>query len=289
MKVLDHHALNVDIRGMETIKQTYNLHTHTYRCKHAEGDVMEYAEIAAAGGARLLGMTEHPPLLPEDIWTPFRMEASQLDDYFEAIAQAGEHFPDLKILAGFEMDLYPRYKSYYEDTFLHRKEIDYLIGGVHWIEYQDEWVWIQKAETAGHLREYFNELLALMESGKFSFLSHPDSWALGYLKWDDNAKSVSRDILAAAEEFKTPLEINGYGLRRPDIETPDGPRKGYPLINFWEMAADYDITVVFNSDAHRPEDVMANLDGCREIAERFGLKHHPIEQELLNISSDNTN
>jgi len=271
----------------KTPKQTYNLHTHTYRCKHAEGDVADYAAEAVRGGAKMLGITEHPPLIQNDAWTPFRMEEEELDGYFSAFAPVREKFPELRLLTGFEMDLYPRYKSYYEDTFLHRSEIDFLIGGVHWIKYRGEWMWIQQADTAGHLREYFNELLGLMESGLCSFLSHPDSFALGYLRWDENTEALSRDILSAAAEFKMPLEINGYGLRRDNIDTPDGPRKGYPLLKFWETAAEYEVTVVCNSDAHRPEDAMAALDGCREIVEKYGLKHHPIETELSNSASDN--
>lgn len=260
--------------------QKYNLHTHTYRCKHAVGDAPEYAVAAAEAGAQMLGFTEHPPLLPEEIWTAFRMEENALESYFSAIEKTKKEFPQMRILTGFEMDLYPRFKSYYDDTFLHRSEIDFLIGGVHWIKYHGEWMWIQKANTAGHLREYVNEIHGLMESGLLKFITHPDSFASGYLKWDDNAISCAHDILSAAEEYHMPLEINGYGLRRPEIETPEGPRKSYPLLKFWEMAANYDITVVCNSDAHKPEDAMSTLDGCHEIIQQFGLSHHPIQQEL---------
>jgi histidinol-phosphatase (PHP family) len=260
--------------------QTYNLHTHTYRCKHAVGDAPEYAAAADEAGILMLGFTEHPPLQPREVWTDYRMEENDLESYFSSITHTKEAFPQMKILTGFEMDLYPRFKSYYEDTFLHRSEIDFLIGGVHWIKYHGEWMWIQKAETAGHLREYVNEIHGLMESGLMSFITHPDSFATGYLKWDDNAKSCSADILSAAEEYRIPLEINGYGLRRLEIETPEGPRKAYPLLKFWEMASDYDITVVCNSDAHKPGDAAATLEGCNEIIRNYGLKQHPIQQEL---------
>ena len=275
-----------------TQKQSYNLHTHTFRCKHADGDASDYAAEAVKEGLTMLGFSEHPPLIPEDIWTPFRIDEEDLDGYFDAVETAREKYPQLRILTGFEMDLYPAFKTYYEDTFLFREEIDYLIGGVHWIKYHGEWTWVQQVKTAEHLRLYFNELLGLMESGLCSFLTHPDSFAMGYLKWDDNAKALSRDIFSAAEEYGIPLEINGYGLRRPDIETPDGPRKAYPLLNFWETAAGYDISVVCNSDAHRPEDTAAAVDGCREIAGKFGLRLHPIEEQLSSevtpaSSSDN--
>ncbi|MDC7225579.1 MAG: histidinol-phosphatase [Spirochaetales bacterium] len=265
--------------------QKYNLHTHTYRCKHAEGDVMEYAAEASERGIEVLGFSEHPPLHPEDIWTPFRMEEDELDDYFQAISDAREQFPQMKILAGFEMDLYPGFKSYYEDTFLHREDLDYLIGGVHWIKYRGEWMWIQKADTAGHLIEYVKEITGLIESGLMSFITHPDSFAYGYLEWDADAEACSRDILSAAEEYNVPLEINGYGLRKPDIDTPAGPRKAYPLNKFWELASGYDVTVVCNSDAHRPGDVAGGLDGCHRIIEQFHLKHHPVAEAMKEVSS----
>jgi len=268
--------------------QSYNLHTHTFRSKHASGDASEYAAVATAAGAEMLGFTEHPPLLPNEIWTPFRMAETELDDYFSAVEKARKEYREMKILTGFEMDLYPKFKSYYDDTFLHRDEIDFLVAGVHWINYRGEWLWIQKADTAGHLREYVNEITGLMESGLFSFITHPDSFALGYLKWDENAEACSHVILCAAEEFKIPLEINGYGLRKADIDTPDGPRKGYPLNKFWEKARNYDISVVCNSDAHKPEDAMGGLEGCHEIIKKYGLVHHPIQQELLKTSSGDT-
>jgi histidinol phosphatase-like PHP family hydrolase len=46
----------------------------------------------------------------------------------------------------------------------------------------------------------------------------------------------------------------------------------YPWLRFWELAAEYDIEVVVNSDAHHPEDVAANLDDAAHIATRLGLR-----------------
>ena len=268
--------------------QRFNLHTHTYRCKHATGDVAEYTAAAVDAGADMLGFTEHPPLFDNDVWNDFRMEERDLDGYFSAIEQAKSDFSGIRILTGFEMDLYPMYKTYYEDTFLYRDEIDYLIGGVHWIKYRGDWMRIRQAGSAGHLREYFKEILSLMESGLMSFITHPDSFAYGYLEWDANAEACSRDILSAAEEYRVPLEINGCGIRKPNINTPSGSRKGYPLQEFWALAAEYDISVVCNSDAHKPEDTMASLDDCLEIAKRYNLKLHPIQDELLTLSSAGT-
>jgi histidinol-phosphatase (PHP family) len=111
-----------------------------------------------------------------------------------------------------------------------------------------------------------------MESGLFSFIAHPDAFGIGYKKWDENAVSCSADILSAASELGILLEINGYGLRKSKIDTPDGKRYKYPLNPFWEMAANFDITAVCNSDAHRPEDVAASITDARAIAEKYNVE-----------------
>jgi histidinol-phosphatase (PHP family) len=269
--------------------QLYNLHTHTFRCKHADGDVYDYTKAADKAGLNLLGFSEHPPLKPEGIWTNYRMDEKDVDGYFSAIKEARPRFPEIEILIGFEMDLYPRYRTYYEDTILHREEVDFLIGGVHWFNYHGEWLTIREVNTAGHLRAYSDELISMMESGIFAFATHPDSFCMGYLSWDENTEACAADILAAAEEYGTPLEINGYGLRKKMINTPEGDRPPYPHPKFWEKASAYNIEVVFNSDAHTPEDTAAGFREGHEIIKSNGLRHHDVNKSLLKFSSENTN
>ena len=38
-----------------------NLHTHTYRCKHASGTVDDYCREAVKAGISILGFAEHTP------------------------------------------------------------------------------------------------------------------------------------------------------------------------------------------------------------------------------------
>jgi len=67
------------------------------------------------------------------------------------------------------------------------------------------------------------------------------------------------------------LEINAGGLRRPLIVTPEGRRAGFPLTPFWEMAAEYGIRVIINSDAHRPSDIAGKTDEAYLLAKNCGL------------------
>ena len=58
----------------------------------------------------------------------------------------------------------------------------------------------------------------------------------------------------------------------------------YPWLPFWELAADYDIRVIVNSDAHRPKDVRGNMAEAAAIGTRFGLQFadlsylHPVSE-----------
>ena len=57
-----------------------NYHTHTYRCQHATGDVIDYANAAIDAGLTTLGMSDHAAM-PDNRWNNVRMSMPELDDY----------------------------------------------------------------------------------------------------------------------------------------------------------------------------------------------------------------
>ena len=252
---------------------TRNLHTHTWRCKHADGTVSEYAAAAVAGGATVLGMTDHTPL-PDPRWLGVRMTVDSLPEYMAEIEQARAEFPDLKLLSGMECEYVPEFQSFYQDELLGKHGMDYLIGGCHAFPFEGKWI-----GPHGHiksdpkrLRAYADYVIEAMGCGLFTFYAHPDVFGCSYLPWNDDAAACARDICQAAVDIGMPLEINGYGLRKGKIETPDGPRCQYPLLPFWEIAAECGVRYVATSDAHRPQDVLASIPECHELARHFGLR-----------------
>jgi len=92
------------------------------------------------------------------------------------------------------------------------------------------------------------------------------------LKWDAETIKASEEICKAAKKNNIPLEINGGGFRRAPVEASEGTRYPYPIDAFWEIAADYEVEVICNSDAHLPDDVIASVDLCREIVKKNNLK-----------------
>jgi histidinol-phosphatase (PHP family) len=248
-----------------------NFHTHTSRCHHAVGDVSDYIKSALDKKMTHLGFSDHTPL-PDNRWPDVRMHMGELEDYVYDIESAKKNFPDIQIYLGAECEYAPEYVNYYKEELIDRYRFQYLVGGAHYFPCNGEWVNCYGAENSRrNLAAYTDYLIRSIDSGLFSFIAHPDLFARFYLQWDSEAESCSKAILEAASDKNALLEINGYGYRKTEIDTIEGKRRPYPIEPFWDMAAEYKIPVIINSDAHKPEDVDHFGDSIR-LAERLNLE-----------------
>ena len=130
---------------------------------------------------------------------------------------------------------------------------------------------VSKLTTVRALRAYGEHLQELMSTGLYAFIAHPDLFGACWERWDENAAACAKDILEAAAATNTPLELNGNGLYKRPLHTSEGTRQPYPWKPFWELAAEYPVTVICNSDAHRPEDALRGLPELHEMAWEYGL------------------
>ncbi|MBN2449423.1 MAG: histidinol-phosphatase [Lentisphaeria bacterium] len=248
-----------------------NWHTHTYRCKHATGDVEDYCREAVLRGLDVLGFSDHAPL-PDGRWKNVRMEMTDLAGYCAAVVEARACFPGLDIRSGLECEYVPEFATFYQEVFLGEQGLEYLVGGAHWYPFEGGWAPLYGVPMDGpRLRAYTEYLIRSMTCGLFAFIAHPDLFGNAYPVWDHEAQACSRAMLCAAADLGLPLEINAYGLRKPMLETPDGPRHRYPWLPFWELAAECGASAIISSDAHEPEDVTADMAAAEDIARRFGL------------------
>jgi histidinol-phosphatase (PHP family) len=249
-----------------------NFHTHTYRCHHATGEVIDYAQAAFRQGSRVLGISDHVAL-PDNRWPEVRMPFDQLDHYEDAIDSARAAIPLMKIYKGMECEYDAIYHNYFEDELLGQRAYDYLIGAAHYAPLNGKWIFaFDKLGSAEALVAYGNYLALMMRTGLFAFIAHPDVFGCSNEDWNSDLEACSHDILQAAEETKTPLEINGNGFRKKLKPSKGGMRHPYPWAPFWEIARDYKINVICTSDAHRPEHVLANIDDGLVFAKRYQLK-----------------
>ncbi len=251
---------------------TANYHTHTFRCHHASGDAIDYARIAVAGGCKVLGISDHAPM-PDGRWINVRMAMEELDAYEAAISAAQATHPQLTMLVALECEHLDENESFYRDELLGRRGYDYLIGACHYSEIEGAWrSSFEGLSTVAKLQAYAKQCIRTMRSGLFAFIAHPDIIGCSNAEWSEETAACARDICAASAALEVPLELNAYGIRKPWIQTADGKRPTYPWPPFWEIAAEEGALVVLNSDAHRPQDVLAGYDELAAIRDRYGLR-----------------
>ncbi|NMA45588.1 MAG: histidinol-phosphatase [Lentisphaerae bacterium] len=257
-----------------------NFHTHTALCNHATGSVADYCEAAVAQGVTTLGISDHTPH-PDGRWQSTRMAMAELPGYVQDIHDAAAAYPGLQVYAGIECEHVTEHLAFYQDELLGRHGLSYLIGAVHWYPYAGEWASLygQPQMDAQRLHAYTDHIVELISSGYYAFIAHPDLFGVAYRGVDEELRACVRAIAQAAEACKVPLEINAYGLRKKKIEDGGSWRFMYPLMIFWEIVAEYQVPVIVNSDAHRPQDVWGNTDECLDIARRYSL--HVVNDDFL--------
>jgi len=250
----------------------HNFHTHTYRCKHAAGDVGDYCKVAVELGMETLGFSDHSGL-PDNRWPGSRMPYDDVPHYTAAIEQGQRDFPQLTVLKGMECEYIEEFHSYYEDELLGERGFDYLVGASHVVPIDGQWTGAYEADWDGHsLRAYADYTVNMMETRLFNFIAHPDLFGNCYRTWDADAQACSRDMLVAAKELGVGMELNALGFRKQAMQKPDSPFPLYPWMPFWELAADIGAPMIVNSDAHTPGDLQACAGRAHMVRVDLGLQ-----------------
>lgn len=247
---------------------TTNLHTHTFRCHHASGTEREYIEAAIVSGIKVLGFSEHAPLVFEDGHEAhYTMNYCDVEDYFNTLKALREGYKDkIQILIGFEMEYYPKY---FEENMkkLESYGVDYLILGQH----------MTQNGTSPYVGWYFgdphiltcyvDDVIQGMKTGRFTYVAHPD---LPLLDAGIDIFIMEMDRLcAAAAEMKVPLEFNLQGFLK---------RRNYPSDILLDLIKKYNNDIVFGVDAHCAEQ-LTDVEGFERaykfLSEQYDL--HPLD------------
>ena len=224
---------------------SYNYHTHTARCNHAEGADHEYVEAAIQAGVKVLGFSDHAPyLFPNtDYYSAFRMKKEELFDYANSVrALQKEYEKDIRILLGFELEYYPKYHAG-EMEFLSQVKPDYLIMGQHFGGNEINDVYAPYTEDETSFRAYIKQIIEGLNTGDFAYLAHPD--LAGYRFPKAVYEEEYTRLCEAAKALNIPLEINLLGLRT---------NRHYPDKRLFEIAGKVGNQIVFGVDAHAPKE-----------------------------------
>lgn len=223
---------------------------------------------AIAVGISEIGFSEHFDSHPDDECTG-TLKVGAWWDEFEGCKT--EFHDILTLKAGLEISephLYPDAV----DALLDAHPWDYAIGSLHWIG--DEIIFKDpyfKRDMQEAYEDYFLELQRMVELGDFHILGHIDIVKrLGFEHYGDFQvdayEEMIRPILKIISSRNLALEVNTVTLRR-SIQEPSP--NSQILEWFLEEGGRW---ISLGSDAHKVEDVGANLDDAIRMINSAGFK-----------------
>lgn len=262
--------------------QKFNYHTHSFRCGHIEEGYTDEEIILdhIAAGFEQMAFTEHrPEQEPVDDRPGARMANAARPEYLATVAKFKEKYADkIKILSGYEIEYWPGQEQNLREL---KAESDILVLGQHYVKGDDGNLKIvrKNALSSGEVQCFADLVTRAMELGLPDIVAHPDL----YLGWQEGfgeaEAKAAHQICKMAEKTGIPLEINlnnicCYTFRKdkvvtatPIAEQAERMKKvRYPRRAFWEIAAQYDIKVLYGVDVHYRNEVAVH-DGLRQIAD----------------------
>lgn len=250
--------------------QNFNYHTHTYRCGHADYNMTDedYVKEFIKKGFKKIAFTDHCPQKPLiDKRSNMRMNYSQMNEYLESIKKLKEKYKnEIEIETGFEVEYLPGQ----EENLLYLKQMtDKLVLGQHFI-YDDNNVDLKIFRidkfTDEDLIKYANYIKKAIKLNIPDIVVHPDIYMLSREEFGQNEREVARIICKTAEEYDIPLEIN---LTEPSMYLSKLKDKiKYPCRDFWEVASNYNVKVIYGVDAHY-KDQIRQYEETRDLANKM--------------------
>lgn len=226
-----------------------NYHTHTTRCRHAEGTEREYIETAIQSGIKVLGFSDHAPFPFGDEYSAYiRMGMHELEEYVTTILDLKKEYQkDIQIHLGLEVEYY---EEFFDEMYreIEQYPLEYLLLAGHWSgnsHLKTEPYFGIYTEDENILGNYYYQLTEGMKRGCFSYIAHPD-----LIHFPTNTiayERTMREICRKANEHQLPLEINLRGIREG---------KQYPNDTFWKIAGEEKCKAIIGCDAHEPDELV---------------------------------
>lgn len=252
-----------------------NLHTHTFRCHHAaKVDDRLYVENAIKSGFTTLGFSEHIPCpFPDGHESGYRLFKCDIEEYFHTLRKLKEDYKnDIQIHIGFEVEYYPKY---FNDVmkFVAPYKPEYFILGQHFTyNEEDGWYTAVPSDKYDVIKNYVDEAIAGMSTGKITYLCHPD--LINYTGSEETYTKELTRLCKSAKQNNIPLEFNFHGWRL---------NRHYPNKAFWEIAAKVGNDVVLGCDAHDPDAMIVEKTEKEALAFLNNISITPLETFDINF------
>lgn len=246
--------------------QEFNYHSHTYRCGHADLDMTdeEYVKAYIKMGFKRMAFTDHCPEKNKiDKRKDMRMEYDQRKEYLENIQALKQKYAgEIEIQSGYEVEYLPGEEENLKEL---KAETDKLILGQHFIYDDNQELKIHGKDSFSdkELLRYAEYIEQAMKCGIPDIIAHPDFYMLKRKEFGEIEAKVAHHICQSAEKYNVPLEINlnnifaktyyKYGIlnHKPiEKQRKNLEKVAYPCKEFWKIASEYDIHVVYGIDTH---------------------------------------
>lgn len=246
---------------------TANYHTHTSRCRHANGLDEEYIQKAIAEGLTTLGFSDHAPYIyPQGYESYYKMTPDGAGEYFSSLKALAKKYADkIEIRIGYEAEYYPELWDKTFDFWKSENSPEFLILGQHYVneEYAEDAVHSAKGtDKPEMLTRYVNLVCEAIKMRCFTYVAHPD--VITFRGDRDLYRTEMKRLIKTACEYDTPLEINLLGIHEG---------RHYPSEEFWRLASEYSPKVILGCDAHSPERVAVKeeIDAALRFADKYKL------------------
>ncbi|KHL92707.1 phosphoesterase [Paenibacillus sp. IHB B 3415] len=253
----------------------FDLHTHHFRCGHADGSIRDYIEAGITAGLDVIGISDHTPYFgspSEQAFPRIAMAKSELVHYVEEVlALQKEYEGRIDVLLGIESDYFPEHAELYRKT-LAAYPFDYVIGSVHSVDgtsifNKSRWKGLGPKQKLAAKAEYYRLITESARSGMFQILGHIDAMKGNYPQFSEiSAPREIDEALSAISECGLAIEINTSG----GTKLCGG---WYPSDEILERALHFGVEVSFGSDAHKPSRVADQRNNVAARLKEIGFKH----------------
>ena len=243
------------------LPKQYSYHNHS-RWSDGGATILEMCTAAKNAGYREFGMSDHCVCRPglENEPVSWAMAREQLQGYFQELQSVKEALDDenFTVRRGLEIDFFPQNFPLLKQL-LEPFSLDYRIGASHYADGfsvdADEKLWepLSQAEIDHVWEAYWENVLALVETGYFQILAHLDLPKKFAYKPTRDQTDNAMDILRAVKKNGMALEINTAGWDKPCKEC-------YPSPKLIRAAREMQIPIVISSDSHAVKHIGRNYD-----------------------------
>ena len=212
-------------------------------------------------GLDAVGIADHCTVSPRGFPQDRRAELGfNLDATYERRSRGIDRLREtanVGIYDAVEMDYDPRDEDEIR-SFLSEAAFDYVIGSIHVvgdidIQSPSAVAGLSSAELDGVIDRYFENLIAMIESGLFDVAAHPD---LFERTEPLQGRATGEHYHRAARAFvdsRTVPEINaGRALTESELISPSA--------TFLDVLREHDVRFTVGSDAHRPGEIGGRIE-----------------------------